>query len=102
MIPRYVLVQKFVELTGYSQQAIYTKINQGVWTEGNQFIRSPDRRVQIDMEAYERWVEEGRPAAEASNLSGTASGSGSPTTEPDEPSRSRRGRRKLTFDALPK
>jgi hypothetical protein len=83
---RYVLVRKFVELTGYTQQAIYTKINQGVWAEGKQFVRSPDRRIQIDMEAYERWVEEGRlPAPE-------------PVAEPEPPKR--RGRRLPTLEEL--
>jgi len=54
---RYVLIQKFSEMTGYTDKAVRRKIESGVWIEGVHYRRSPDGRIQIDMDAYQRWVE---------------------------------------------
>ena len=59
---RYVTVKKASELTGYTENAIRTKIRDGVWLERRLWLKAPDGRVLIDMEGYERWVESGSTA----------------------------------------
>ncbi|CAJ0993875.1 hypothetical protein SODG_005656 [Sodalis praecaptivus] len=54
---KWVLIKKASEMTGYSMSAIYTKIDKGIWPEGKLWRRGPDRRKQINMEEYDRWVE---------------------------------------------
>ena len=65
MTPRYVQISKFCELTGYTERAVETKIHRGVWVEGRQYRRAPDGRLLIDMEGYEKWVENQPEAAYA-------------------------------------
>jgi len=57
MTARYVLINKFCELTGYTDKAVRRKIEGGIWLEGRHFKKAPDGHVLIDMEAYGRWVE---------------------------------------------
>jgi len=54
---RFVTISLAHALTGYTVNAIETKINRGVWVEGREWRRAPDGRVLIDMRGYERWVE---------------------------------------------
>lgn len=56
--PRYVRVKKFAELTGYTEKAIYHKIENGTWLQGRHYRRAPDGHICIDMEGFYRWVEE--------------------------------------------
>lgn len=56
---RYVRVRKFAELTGYTEKAVYHKIESGVWMEGREFRRAPDGVILIDLQGVERWVEGG-------------------------------------------
>ncbi len=60
---RWVLINKFAELTGYSEKAVRCKIDEGVFTEGVHYRRSPDHRIHISLEAYEQWVEGGQAPA---------------------------------------
>lgn len=55
--PKYVTIDKFSNLTGYTRRAIESKINKGVWAEGIQYRRAPDNRVLIDLEMFDKWVE---------------------------------------------
>lgn len=54
---KWVLIKRASELTGYSRSAIYEKINKGTWPEGRLWRRAPDKKKQINMEEYDRWVE---------------------------------------------
>ena len=54
---RFVTISLAHALTGYTVNAIETKIKRGVWVEGREWRRAPDGRVLIDMRGYERWVE---------------------------------------------
>lgn len=56
---RYVRVKKFAELTGYTERAVYHKIEDGVWMEGREYRRAPDNVILIDLQGVERWVEGG-------------------------------------------
>ena len=53
---RHVTIKKFAELSGYSEDAIRSKIKRGVWLEGAVFIKAPDGRNLIDLEGYEKWA----------------------------------------------
>lgn len=53
---RFVQLHRFCELTGYTEQAVRKKIAEGVWIEGHEYARAPDRHVLIDLEGYARWV----------------------------------------------
>jgi hypothetical protein len=53
---RFVLISLFCQITGYTEKAVRHKIEDGIWTEGNQYRRSPDGRIQIDMEGFNKWV----------------------------------------------
>jgi hypothetical protein len=59
-LAKYVTVNHFVHLTGYSSKAIYCKIAEGHWIEGQQYRRAPDGRLMIMPEGVERWVEGNR------------------------------------------
>lgn len=50
---RYVLIKKMADLTGYSERAIREKVYTGEWSFA---VRSPDKRLHIDIEGYEAWV----------------------------------------------
>jgi hypothetical protein len=60
---RYVRIPLAAARTGYTVEAIETKIKRGVWLEGKEFIRAPDGAVLVDMEGYERWAEGQRQVA---------------------------------------
>lgn len=57
---RYVTVRRFSELSGYTESAIYSKMNSGVWIEGVHYKRAPDGKPLMDMEEYYKWAEAGR------------------------------------------
>lgn len=59
---RYVTIPLAATLTGYTVDAIETKIARGVWVEGREWKRAPDGRVLVDMRGFERWAE-GQSAA---------------------------------------
>ena len=53
---RYVTISKFAELSGYTEDAIRTKIRDSVWVEGYEWHKAPDCRNLIDIEGVERWI----------------------------------------------
>lgn len=59
---RYVRLATAQAATGYTIEAIQTKIKRGVWLEGYEYIRAPDGNVLVDLVGYERWVEGQRRA----------------------------------------
>lgn len=56
---RYQTIAKFSEGSGYSEDAIRTKIRDAVWVEGEVWRKAPDGRILIIVEGYESWVEMG-------------------------------------------
>ena len=60
MPPRYVLIRRFAELTGYTVKAVQRKMEDGVWVEGREWKKAPDGHPMIDVEGFQRWVEGGR------------------------------------------
>lgn len=84
----FVTIPKFAADSGYTKGAIRTKIRDGVWREGEVWVKAPDGRVLISVEGYNEWVASGsttafgrlRPAASrptsTKRATGAASGSG--------------------------
>ena len=56
MAPRFITIEKFSELTGYSQEAVRQKRKGGVWLEGGVIRKAPDGKILIDLEGYDLWV----------------------------------------------
>ncbi|WP_226998420.1 excisionase [Tardibacter chloracetimidivorans] len=56
-------MKKFADLTGYTEKAVYRKIEDGVWLDGREYRRAPDGNICIDLEGYQKWVEGGREPA---------------------------------------
>jgi hypothetical protein len=59
---RYIRIERFCAMTGYTPKAIERKIQSGVWREGHEYRRAPDGHILIDLEGYHRWVEGQRRA----------------------------------------
>lgn len=57
MGPKNVTINKFAELTGYTEKAVRHKIDLGVWVEGRVWRKAPDNRILINIEEYDRWAE---------------------------------------------
>jgi len=61
---QWVLVNRFAQITGYSENAVRHKIKGGVWTEDRMWRKAPDGRIFLNLDEFERWVEsEPLPAA---------------------------------------
>lgn len=63
MSARYVTIEKYAEMSGYTASAIRHKIERGIWMEGREYRCPPDNRKLIDVEGVERWVRGERVAA---------------------------------------
>lgn len=63
MTIRYIKVSKFVEKTGYTDKAVRRKIQEGVWLEGQEYLRAPDGSILINEEGYHKWAENKQKAA---------------------------------------
>lgn len=60
---RFVTLKQFEALTGYTVDAINSKIKRGDWLEGAVFYKAPDGRNLIDLEGYEEWGVQGKVAS---------------------------------------
>ena len=49
---RYVTIQRFTEESGYTENAIRTKIRDGIWRYERVWVKAPDGRNLIDVEGY--------------------------------------------------
>ena len=52
----HVTIDKFKELTGYTRDAVQSKIKRGQWVEGREFKKAPDGRILIYLPGFEAWV----------------------------------------------
>lgn len=53
---KFVTIKKFSELSGYTEKAIRNKIERGVWLKKIHWIKSPDNRIQINLDAIQDWM----------------------------------------------
>lgn len=56
-VDRYVRIPLFCIVTGYTEEAVQTKIKKGTWREGKHYKRAPDGHLLIDMWGFHSWVE---------------------------------------------
>lgn len=53
---RFALIRSFCAATGYSEKAVYRKIERGDWVMGREYRKAPDGRILIDYEGVHRWI----------------------------------------------
>ena len=56
---RYLTIPKFAAESGYTEDAVRTKIRDGIWPEKLVWLKAPDGRILIDVEGYNEWAESG-------------------------------------------
>jgi hypothetical protein len=64
---RWLTIDKFCSESGYTPDAVRSKIKRGDWLEGRVWIKAPDGRILIDTEGYEKWVTSQASASEVSH-----------------------------------
>lgn len=69
---KWIRIEKFCELTGYTPSAVRGKIATGIWVSGIHFTKAPDGHILINLESYQSWVE-GQESAFAVNPSRSVS-----------------------------
>jgi hypothetical protein len=62
-VTRFVTIEKFEALTGYTAEAVRSKIKRGDWLEEAVWVKAPDGRILMDMEGFEWWVVHGKGAS---------------------------------------
>ena len=65
----YLTIDKFSEASGYTKEAIRSKIKRGQWLEGREWKKAPDGRNLISIEGYEQWVEGQAPVPQVGRVS---------------------------------
>jgi hypothetical protein len=53
---RWLTIEKFSAESGYTPDAVRSKIKRGDWLEGQVWIKAPDGRILMDTRGYESWV----------------------------------------------
>lgn len=53
---RWLTIEKFSAESGYTPDAIRSKIKRGDWLEGQVWKKAPDGRVLIDTKGFDEWV----------------------------------------------
>jgi len=56
---RFVTIEKFHDLTGYTAMATRSKIARGDWMQDREYIKAPDGRILMDLKGYETWATSG-------------------------------------------
>jgi len=51
-----VTIPKFCELSGYTVDAVNSKIDKAIWPQGKVWIKAPDGKRLIIVKGYELWV----------------------------------------------
>jgi hypothetical protein len=54
---KWVLINKIIELVGYSDDAIRAKLKRGVWLKNVHWRKAPDGRLMFNLEAIQKWIE---------------------------------------------
>ncbi len=54
---KWVLIKKVIELIGYTDDAIRSKMKNGVWLSGIHWTKAPDGRILFNLEAIQKWIE---------------------------------------------
>jgi hypothetical protein len=70
MLP-YITLQKLAEESGYSEDALHSKIKRGDFAEGIHYIKASDGRIHFSVEGYLEWLLSPTGKASKSASSGT-------------------------------
>jgi hypothetical protein len=54
---KWVLINKVIELIGYTDDAIRAKRSKGIWLEEIHWRKGRDGRLYFNLEAIQRWME---------------------------------------------
>jgi len=54
---KYIKLSLFCAQSGYTEDAVYSKIKRGDWPEGVVYFKVPDGDIIINIEGFEAWVE---------------------------------------------
>jgi putative excisionase DUF1233 len=54
---KWVLIKVLSQESGYTENAIRSKIKKGIWRDSVHYLKAPDGRIMFNMEAIEKWVE---------------------------------------------
>ena len=54
----WITIRKFCADTGYTDDAVRSKLSQGIWREGIVWRKAPDGRVLISIRGYNAWAED--------------------------------------------
>lgn len=54
---KWVLINKVIELIGYTDDAVRAKIKRGVWLQNIHWKKAPDGRLVFNIEAIQKWIE---------------------------------------------
>jgi hypothetical protein len=52
----WVLLERFCQITGYTEEAVKVKRKRGIWPDGTITI-TRGRRIHVNLRRYEQWVE---------------------------------------------
>jgi len=52
----WVTIKKCVELSGYTRKAIENKKGKGIWKQGKHWVKAPDGRILINIQAIQSWI----------------------------------------------
>lgn len=55
---KWIKMEKFCELTGYTRKAIERKRQEGIWIEGKHWKKAPDRHIMINLEEFNQWIDD--------------------------------------------
>lgn len=53
---KWALIKVLSRESGYTEDAIRSKIKKGVWRAGTHYRKAPDGRIMFDLEAIDKWV----------------------------------------------
>lgn len=54
---KWVRLNKFCDMSGYTPDAVYAKMQKGVWFESAHWRKAPDGHIFINIDEFEKWVE---------------------------------------------
>ena len=54
---KFVTIVKASEVTGYSEKAIYAKMDKGLWLRDVHWKKAPDGRRLVNLRAVEQWAD---------------------------------------------
>ncbi|MAY41716.1 MULTISPECIES: excisionase family protein [unclassified Neptuniibacter] len=59
LLPKWVKTSKYVEISGFSSEALKKKRLSGIWIEGVHWKTGPDKNVYYNWREIDGWVENG-------------------------------------------